>query len=125
MEQRCVRRHRFYPTSWYLGWLAIRCRTLVAAMAIFAGTSAAADAHVAPSGWAYPYQCCRDRDCRPVHNREVMEGPNGYVIAETGEVVGYGDPRLRNSPDGEFHLCAVPGTPSTKAICLFVPPRSF
>ncbi|WP_245451147.1 hypothetical protein [Borborobacter arsenicus] len=80
--------------------------------------------HAAPSGWAYPYQCCSDRDCHPVHGH-VTEGPSGYVIEDTGEIVGYGDPRLKNSPDGEFHLCAPNGSAKPRAICLFVPPRSF
>jgi len=83
-----------------------------------------ADAHIAPSGWAYPYQCCSDRDCQPVHG-EITEGPDGYVVKDTGEIIGYQDRRLRNSPDGEFHLCAVPGKSKSNAICLFVPPRSF
>ena len=79
---------------------------------------------MAPTGWAYPYQCCSDRDCQPVHGTEVTEGPDGYVIKGTGEVLPYSDPRLKDSPDGEFHLCAAPGKRSA-AICLFVPPRSF
>lgn len=83
-----------------------------------------ARAHVAPSGWAYPYQCCSDRDCQPVHGTKITEGPDGYVVQDTGEIIGYQDPRLKNSPDGEFHLCAVPGNAKSGAICLFVPPRA-
>lgn len=81
-------------------------------------------AHMAPSGWTYPSQCCSDRDCKLVHGRAITEGPDGYVIEGTGEVLSYTDPRLRNSPDGEFHVCKTPGSKSN-AICLFVPPRSF
>ena len=82
-------------------------------------------AHMAPSGWVYPLQCCSNRDCRPVHGTGVAEGPEGYVLEETGETIGYQDPRLRDSPDGEFHLCVVGKQASARTICLFVPPRSF
>jgi hypothetical protein len=101
------------------------CLSSVAAVAMLSSPVTSADAHAAPSGWIYPYQCCSDRDCQPVHHAEISEGPKGYVIGQTGEIVGYKDPRVRNSPDGEFHLCAIPGKTNAKAICLFVPPRSF
>ena len=39
----------------------------------------------------------------------VAEIPEGYRISSTGEVVGYGDARLKDSPDGEFHWCSVAG----------------
>ncbi len=84
-----------------------------------------ADAHSAPSGWFYPYECCSDRDCQPVHGTAVRERPEGYLVQKTGEIIGYGDPRLKVSPDGDFHLCLPPGSIRARAICLFVPPRSF
>jgi hypothetical protein len=46
-------------------------------------------------------------------------------VEETGEVIGYQDSRLKPSPDGEFHLCLPSGRIRSRAICLFVPPRSF
>lgn len=109
------------PSNCYarLRGIAITVGILSSAVAL-----SSADAHIAPSGWAYPYQCCSDRDCQPVHG-EISEGPDGYVVKDTGEIIGYQDPRLRYSPDGEFHLCAVPGKSKSNAICLFVPPRSF
>lgn len=88
-------------------------------------SAASAKAHSSPSGWAYPYQCCHDRDCRPIEGGQITEGPNGYVIENTGEVVGYMDSRVRNSPDGEYHWCSIEGSNKTSTICLFVPPRSF
>lgn len=96
-------------------------------LALLVGVSfaATADAHSAPSGWVYPYQCCSDRDCQPVHGAAVVEGPEGYVVEQTGEVIGYSDPRLKISPDDEYHLCMRPGSIRFRAICLFVPPRSF
>ncbi|WP_434156544.1 hypothetical protein [Sinorhizobium meliloti] len=83
-----------------------------------------ADAHQAPSGWMYPPKCCSDRDCVPMHGQGVSETPNGYVIGPTGETLSYVDPRLKVSPDGEFHWCAVPNGKKSRTICLFVPPRS-
>jgi hypothetical protein len=80
-------------------------------------------AHVAPSGWIYPLQCCSNQDCEPVHGAGVVEGPKGYVVQGTGETIGYQDERVKRSPDGEFHLCRFKR--QLRTICLFVPPRSF
>ena len=55
----------------------------------------------------------------------IRERPEGFVIGLTGEVVGYADKRIRNSPDGEYHWCSVAGRDDGRTICLFVPPRSF
>lgn len=100
---------------------------------IYAGGALAHDALPTasqPLGWTYPYGCCSDYDCRQVGGSpnspvKVLEKPEGYVISTTGEVVGYKDTRLRNSPDGEFHWCSVNGANDSKTICLFVPPRGF
>jgi hypothetical protein len=85
----------------------------------------AAQAHDAPSGWKYPFSCCSGQDCRPVTTRTISERPEGYVIATTGELIGYGDKRVRSSPDGEYHWCSVAGTDDGETICLFVPSRMF
>jgi hypothetical protein len=86
----------------------------------------------APLGWTYPLSCCSNYDCRQVTGTggpaggEVREGPDGYVIAGTGEVVPYRDKRVRRSPDGEFHWCAhQAGADAGRTICLFVPDRGF
>jgi hypothetical protein len=84
-----------------------------------------AGAHEAPTGWRYPYSCCSGYDCREVSSKVIGEGPEGYVIEGTGEVVSYSDARLKNSPDGEYHWCSVAGADDTRTICLFVPPHSF
>lgn len=93
----------------------------------FAASAAAmpAGAHEAPTGWRYPYSCCSGYDCREVSSKVIGEGPEGYVIKGTGEVVSYSDARLKNSPDGEYHWCSVAGADDTRTICLFVPPHSF
>jgi hypothetical protein len=78
-----------------------------------------------PNGWAYPLSCCSNFDCKQATGN-VSERPEGFVIVETGEVVGYQDKRIRQSPDGEFHWCAhQSGVDAGRTICLFVPPRSF
>lgn len=85
-----------------------------------------------PNGWSYPWACCSGMDCREVGNSEtphaklrIFERPEGYVISSTGEVVGYTDTRVKDSPDGEFHLCTVGGADNSRVICLFRPPRGF
>jgi hypothetical protein len=79
-----------------------------------------------PLGWSYPFACCANYDCRTASSSEVLERPEGYVIAGTGEVVPMTDRRVKESPDGEYHWCAhQAGIDAGKTICLFVPPRSF
>lgn len=82
-------------------------------------------AHSAPSGWMYPTSCCSNQDCEAVHGNGILEGPLGYVVQDTGEIIGYMDVRIKESPDGEFHLCRAKKQPPSRTICLFVPPRSF
>jgi hypothetical protein len=84
-----------------------------------------ATAHHAKSGWAYPIECCSNKDCREISAESISERPDGYVIANTGERVGHADPRLRDSPDGVYHWCSADGAEDTRTICLFVPPQSF
>lgn len=87
--------------------------------------SVPAPAHQAKSGWAYPYACCSNKDCREIPADLVSERPEGYVLEPTGEVVGYSDHRVRQSPDGVYHWCSVAGKDNSRTICLFVPPRLF
>jgi len=79
--------------------------------------------HEASSGWAYPMQCCSGIDCRQIQSNAVHEVKTGYVINKTGELIGFKDPRLKNSPDGEYHWCSVQGKENTPTVCLFVPPQ--
>src|SRR5690606_27026285 len=108
------------------------CRQLLAAPAfalLTVGSLIAASgpgaAHQAPSGWAYPYACCSNQDCREVPSTAISERPEGYVINETGEVVDYSDKRVRRSPDGMYHWCSIAGSDRSRTICLFVPPQLF
>jgi hypothetical protein len=84
-----------------------------------------AAAHDTPSGWAYDMECCSDHDCRPERS-EVKATPLGWLITSTGEIIRYGDRRIHDSKDGEFHRClmqrGVNGPGMTR--CLYVPPMS-
>jgi hypothetical protein len=97
----------------------------LAALLAFSISFMPASAHEAKSGWRYPYACCSDQDCREVTGKAISERPEGYVIASTGELIGYNDRRLRVSPDGLYHWCSVAGASNTRTICLFVPPKAF
>ncbi|AEH89098.1 hypothetical protein [Mesorhizobium opportunistum] len=101
----------------------------IGALAILTPAAFAHDAKptaAKPQGWSYPFACCANYDCRATHTGEVLEKPEGYVIAGTGEVVPMTDKRIKDSPDGEFHWCAHQGgLDAGRTICLFVPPRSF
>lgn len=97
--------------------------------AIFMLSVAQATAHDAaptaakPQGWSYPFACCANYDCRSTAFGEVTERADGYHTP-TGEIIPMTDKRVRQSPDGEFHICAHPaGLDAGKTICLFVPSR--
>lgn len=77
-------------------------------------------------GWKYSYACCSDKDCKPVAAGEIRETPEGYLLIKTGELVGYQDPRVKESPDGTFHVCQVAGDfEAGRILCIYAPPRSF
>jgi hypothetical protein len=62
-------------------------------------------------------------DCQAVPDKAIGEGPRGYIIRATGEVIGYADTRIKHSPDGMTHWCA--GIKTKRTICLFIPPKGF
>lgn len=82
-----------------------------------------------PQGWSYPFQCCANYDCEQIQDSDISEPSsktNGYTIKKTGEIVPWGDQRIKDSPDGKFHWCAhKAGLDAGKTICLFVPPPSY
>ena len=91
---------------------------------ILLGLHGQVSAHDAPTRWKYPWACCSNMDCQQVQSSAVIEKPQGYVIKSTGEVVGYQDRRIKDSPDGEYHWCAhQAGLDAGQTICLFVPPK--
>ncbi len=81
-------------------------------VAVMAGASAAKG-----HSW-YSYDCCADHDCKPIE--AVTETDKGYAVM--GQLIPYGDKRLRVSQDAQFHVCQ-PFPPAIQ--CLYVPGRSF
>lgn len=82
-------------------------------------------AHEAPSGWAYPAQCCSNRDCTEVPASRVTEGPEGYrvvlvpgdhafVKAQVSFLIPYD--QAKPSPDGVYHICI---NEAMKMLCFF------
>lgn len=79
-----------------------------------------------PLGWQYPISCCSLTDCRPAKHDEVRETSEGYRLTSTGEVVGYLDKRVKQSPSGDFHVCQQGGDfDHGRVLCLFAPGRNF
>lgn len=80
--------------------------------------------HDAPSGWTYPLICCSSRDCHEVPETAIKEGVGGYELVTTGEIIPYGDKRIKDSPDGRFHACQQAGDfDKGRVLCLFIPSR--
>lgn len=76
-----------------------------------------------PLGWSYDYSCCSLADCREVKTKAVKEDDRGFTIVATGELIPYGDPRLKRSKDEFFHWCSVAGRPDSRSLCLYVPDK--
>lgn len=108
----------------FIGWIIVLAIASLACLVIaFIGV---AMAHKAPTGWSYPLSCCSNIDCREAKDREVRETADGYVLTSTGEAVAYSDRRVKQSPDGRFHVCQQGGDfDHGRILCLFAPPRGF
>ena len=78
-----------------------------------------------PLGWKYGWECCNLMDCREVPFDAVEESSKGYVIRATGEVIPYGDKRIKQSKDEYFHWCSKGGKADSETICLYTPDRGF
>jgi len=109
----------------FLGRTAAAAPGIAAAVMLTAALTATAQAHMAPSGWMYDYACCSGIDCRQVPDNAIKQSPAGYVIEATGELIPYGDKRIRNSKDQYYHWCSIGGRPDTKTICLYRPAAEF
>jgi len=64
--------------------------------------------------WLYSMECCHDKDCRPVPCEQIVS------VGDTWMWNGKQFTRamLRESPDGECHICAAP-----QPLCIYLPPR--
>lgn len=83
-------------------------------------------AHEAPTGWQYDASCCSSIDCGQAPAGDVTETPDGYFLQSNGELIPYGDPRIKRSKDEFFHECKPGGIPTSKrSFCLYVPDRGY
>lgn len=92
-------------------------------------TTVTASAH----SW-YPLACCSKQDCIEISSEHLQFTDKGIVIKLTGELIPYGDPRVKHTPPeaGEtYHWCRrlKDSAPSqwtsykkNDTICLFIPP---
>lgn len=53
----------------------------------------------------YDGACCNEGDCYRTAQSEVQLSENGWFIRSTGEVIPFGDPRLKLSQDPFIHRC--------------------
>lgn len=96
-----------------------------------------AEPHDAPSGWSYDGACCTIADCRPADGPEekirhhpiqiLIEGSNFRVMRPNGtsELIPTNSTKIRNSRDGDFHICTYAGSDITGVICIYVPPYGY
>lgn len=66
----------------------------------------------------YEPQCCSDQDCKPVHDSDVVEKPDGVHVRGWG-VLHRTDPRIRTSRDDASHICEMPH----KLFCVYMKPN--
>jgi hypothetical protein len=102
-----------------------------------------ARAHQAPTGWNYAADCCSNQDCAPLPRSAVQITPTGYVVTVTPEMnkqikaprtytIAYTATGLRESQDGEYHICLRPEYANNAGeifgggvICFYIPPMGF
>jgi hypothetical protein len=98
----------------------MRSRASVLAAILLAVAPSLAQAHTAPSGWAYDAGCCGGHDCRQIADDAVEPVRRGWRVKATGEV--FDDEAVRWSKDGHWHRCSVDGRDDTITFCLYRPP---
>lgn len=67
----------------------------------------------------YDLSCCSERDCHSVPETAVTEAPDGYHYKTF--VIPYTDARIKESPDGHFHICE--NGVGNHIRCIYVPAR--
>lgn len=66
----------------------------------------------------YPTECCSDKDCRPVHAREIGQDGDSY----TWQNLRIPKTLSRPSPDEHYHVCVVNlGFGVRRLQCIFRP----
>lgn len=105
--------------------MAVGLAVGVAALAILSISTRHAWPHDAPTGWSYDAACCSGLDCAQAPKEDVKETPAGYELS-TGEIIPYGDRRIRRSRDEFFHECKPGGDMSSpRSFCLYIPDRGY
>lgn len=61
-----------------------------------------AGAHDTGKGWAYPWECCSDKDCEEISATRARPVQGGYLIDGKHHVP---QDQVRHSPDGRYHAC--------------------
>ena len=110
-----------YLTLLFVLWLCC-----LGALILSAGQARAHDAapsRTQPLGWRYGFECCSLMDCREIGDTLIDETPKGYVYTVTGELIPYGDKKIKQSKDEFYHLCTKGGGADTAVICLYTPNR--
>jgi hypothetical protein len=67
----------------------------------------------------YPFECCSDNDCRPVHVRDVQRVGSEWHVRTQDGVVAFPMSKVRAPLDGDWHACWIPKTQIP--LCLFMP----
>jgi hypothetical protein len=80
-----------------------------------------------PLGWSYPVSCCSNKDCREVPATTLTPVKGGWRVELNGQFIPNNSSKLRDSPDGRYHLCMAGAkfTPTGTALCIFTPPMGF
>jgi hypothetical protein len=72
----------------------------------------------------YPWNCCNDRDCRPIPFESIKVTPTGYQVP-SGEIIPFSSTKIKPTPaedvEQRFHWCSVAGSDTGHTLCLFVP----
>lgn len=73
----------------------------------------------------YGIECCSQKDCKPIPAGEVKATAEGWEVATTGEIIPYNSYKIKKSPDGNFHRCAMSANfgANGHTLCLYVPPQ--
>lgn len=138
------RREWLSSAFWQLAIVFLVAFWWIVATVIYAMAHDAKPTAAQPYGWSYPVYCCSGKDCTSVSDKTVTEGPDGYTITLTPEQhqmlkqtttfrVAYGDTKVKDSPDQDFHVCisqqhlSPDGTAAFGGtlLCFFVPPRGY
>lgn len=128
--------HRLYPCP--LAAKASEMKrlvtTFVAVTLALASIVPLVNAHDAPAGWTYGWDCCNITDCRQVSGSAsksrvtVTEVTGGYRVNRPGTIpdfIPWDSPKIRPSKDDEYHWCSAGGGDTGATICLYVPNHSY